>query len=496
MTPDLGRLTQDLISVGSRAARHLPGTVGGMGVYFSARAAMDREGRDHPWEADRDRLLGLADAALGSGRIDAALSWYDKALRTAYHPAVHSGGASPLVADPDAFLEPLRRSTTGEQLLQQRIAPGSAPQRPAPRERTDGDPVRVVVIAQANWTFIRPLLDALSATGRFEILEIEVDDLPADEGPDRDRVLRGRYDLVTSGARMPTPPRLAEAYDWADVALVEWGHHVLTWVTLLDRAPRRLVARYHRFEAFTPFPLLHDHGRIDLVLHVSPPVRTLLDRIVPAQRERPVQIVGNLLSRGIGEVSSLDRDTRLLVQVGWNREIKDVLFSLDVLEALRREDPRFRLELVGAGLPDRPSHDTAYQSAVRERLAAMPAGTVEQLGVRSDVPAILGAAGAVLSSSQGEGTHESVMEGLATGCPAVVRDWPDAVDYGGAASVYQRDWVVADVEEAVERVLALQDPERFAEESRAARGFAEAERDPDTVLAGYERALAPDDEAR
>lgn len=489
--PDLGRLLQSAIHAAAKAARHLPGSVGGMGVYFSAQDRLSAAGKEYDWRRDVRALLVRSDRALASGRIDAALNWFDKALRLSYHPALHNAGRSPLVADPDAFLAPLRASRMGAVLLEQSIPASSRLASPPPRDREGEEPLRLLVIAQENWTFVRPVLDALRGTGRYEIHEIEVDDLPAEERPQRDQILRARYDLVTTGARRRTPARIAAAYDWADVVFVEWGHHVLTWASLFDKRPRLLIGRYHRFEAFTPFPLVHDHAAIDRILHVSPPVRQLVEAAAPAAKQTQTHLVDNLLSRGLGDMSEKTRHRQTLVQVGWNREIKDVLFSLEMLERLRRHDECFRLQLVGSGLPSSPADDDMYQMRVRRRLASFDPQAVEILGVRPDVPDILASAGLVVSASNGEGTHESVAEGLATGCPPVIRDWPDARAYGGAASVYDTDWVVADVDGAVRRVLELQDPARYASESAAARRWAVEHRHPDRVIEGYEKALSP-----
>src|SRR5699024_9309257 len=85
--------------------------------------------------------------------------------------------------------------------------------------------------------------------------------------------------------------------------------------------------------------------------------------------EVETRYVSNLLGRGLGELSEEPRNLRTLVQIGWNREIKDVLFSLEMLERLRRHDERFRLQLVGPGLPA-ASDENAYQRRVRARLAS------------------------------------------------------------------------------------------------------------------------------
>lgn len=473
----------------SRVARHLPGPIGGMGVYFSAQHRLADDPQYLGWRDDVDSLLRHADGSLARGRIDAALRWFDKAMRVSYDPSLHQAGSSPLAADPERFLRPLRESATGTVMLGGAAPDGSAPLQLAPGPRGGEEPLRLLVLAQGNWTFVRPLIDALRATGRYEVREIDVDDLADNGFPDRERIIRGRYDLVTTGRRMPTPPELVEGYRWADVVLVEWSHHVLTWVTLLDRAPRSLMARIHRFEAFTPFSLLHDHARIDRMLYVSPPVWNMLNVIAPAFADIASSQVGNLLARGVGQAPRDAHDPHLLIQVGWVREVKDVLFSLDVLARLRKHDDRYRLRLVGPRLPTDESRDTPYQRRVRARLALLDPGSVEQLGIRGDVPDLLAQSGLILSSSRHEGTHESLMEALVVGCPAVIRDWPDTVAYGGPATLYESDWVVPDVDSAVQRVLELEDPQRYRAASSSAREFALAHRDPAVVLEGYERVL-------
>nr|WP_245354771.1 glycosyltransferase [Brachybacterium sacelli] len=252
------------------------------------------------------------------------------------------------------------------------------------------------------------------------------------------------------------------------------------------------MARFHRFEAFTPFALLHDHARLDRLLYVAPPVWNLARAAAPGFADVQAVQVGNLLARGLGPAPGEERDRHLLVQVGWRREVKDVLFTLEVLTRLRTHDPRYRLRLIGPGLAAPTAAESSYHRRVRARLAALGPEVVEQLGRREDVPALLAESGLIISSSRHEGTHESIMEGLAAGCPAVIRDWPDAADYGGPGTLYGSDWVVTDVEAAVQRVLEVTAAERYPAAAREAREFALAHRDPETVVAAYERALSAD----
>ncbi|PWH04989.1 hypothetical protein DEO23_15245 [Brachybacterium endophyticum] len=490
------------LRIGARAGRVLPGAAGARARYLDLVARLD--GGEDPAGRDREMReeLERSSALFRSGDHTASLLWFDKALRIAYHPTLHySESASPLTADPSAFLAPFRDSAVGRELF---ALPKTdqGPQRPAPRghgggeqagagsRSRSGEPTRLLVIAQRNWTFAEPVIEALGSRG-FAVRRFEVDDLPADQRPTRERVLSARLRLALTGERLPTPESLREQFEWADTVLVEWGHHVLTWVSMLQTMPRRTVARFHRFEVYTPFPLLTVFPVVDRVLFVSPPVRSLLEHVTGNLASAGEIIeVDNFLGRGLGEEPDGHGDPHLLAQVGWVRPVKDVLFTLDLLARLRAEDPRYRLLLIGPPLPASADEDSFHERAVRERLAGFDEGAVEILGSRDDVPQLLAGAGWIISSSLVEAVHEAVMEGLAAGCVPIVRDWPDVRDYGGARLIYPEDWVVEDLEAATARVLGIQRTGSHAEHARAGRDWVVRRRSPDVVAERYVAALS------
>lgn len=476
----------------TRLTRVLPGAAGDRGRYFTALQRLE-DGESRGWRAATARLLARSDAEAERGRDRDALAWYDKALRLAHHPTLHYTGEGSLLArDPAAFLAPFRASRVGGSLLDG-DAPAADVPRPSLRERDAGEPLRLLVIAQRNWTFVDPVLTGLEETGGVIVRRLEVDDLPLAERPTRERVLQAAHDRWTAGRRLPTPTAVHAGYDWADSVLVEWGHHVLTWVSLLDERPRLLSARLHRFEAYTPFPLLTDFAAVDRLLFVSPTVSRLLAQLAPrlADVGRVID-VDNQLARGLGPEPEGERDPYLLAMVGWTPPVKDADFALDLLQELRSRDERFRLLLIGPGLPSDPARDTAHASHLRERRSRFPATAIEELGVRRDVPELLTGAGWILSCSRVESVHEAVMEGLAAGCAPVVRDWPDAVPYGGARAIYPDPWVVPDVPAAAARIRAVLETGRLAEESREARAWVVERRSPHRVIADYRRALEPE----
>jgi glycosyltransferase involved in cell wall biosynthesis len=161
---------------------------------------------------------------------------------------------------------------------------------------------------------------------------------------------------------------------------------------------------------------------------------------------------------------------RTLAMIGWSSPVKDPLFALDVLARLRRDDPSWRLLLLGTTFPaSQRARSVLYQRRFEERLRDDPElasavdmpGHVEQVA-RPDY-------GFVLSTSLRESFAVGVMQGTASGAVPVFRDWPVVARYGGPRSIVPVEWVVEDVQGAVDRVLCFADPARRAEEGARAR---------------------------
>ncbi|MGP5261020.1 glycosyltransferase family 4 protein [Brachybacterium paraconglomeratum] len=430
------------------------------------------------------RLLGQADRALAAGRAAEAGRLFDLALQLSYHPSVHfTHHLSPLAADPEGFLAPYTASRTARLMITE---PDAA--HPTATPTATDRPRRVLVLAHDSWTFVDRVREDLTAHADVEFRTLAVGSLPAADRPSHRLIVPMRLALAAEGRLAPVPEQLAPELEWADVVMVEWGTYPLAWFSLLDteRFGIEVVARLHRFEAYTPYPMLTRFSRLSAIALVSEAVRELVARQAPrlAQAGR-VEIVRNVHSYEgfVPEKDELSPFT--LVQIGWTPPVKDVLFSLEVLRRLRQHDRRYRLLLVGAPLPERGApHEQEWFDQVRAALDANPEG-VEILGYRDDVPRLLAGAGFLLSSSLHEGTHESVAEAAMAGCVPVVRDWPEAVPFGGAAVIYPEDWVVADVASAVDRVLAHLAPEQLELDGAAARAWVQGHRAPEDVRAEY-----------
>ncbi|UNX55731.1 glycosyltransferase [Georgenia sp. TF02-10] len=429
-----------------------------------------------------DRVTGslaVADAALDRGHLDAAADRLVEALALAYHPSRHFGAhRSPLLADPDAFLAPFRASRAVELLT---ATPRPRPRRP--RRRTE----RLLVVAAGNFTFVRDIVADYRRTDGLTVRTLDLDADPALGAQLEVRALtRARLRRGVAGERLPVPAHLRETFTWADTVLVEWGHRALAWLSLLDEVGARVVARVHRYEALTSLPLLTDWSGVDDVIFVSPDFRDVVRRAAPAVDQARVSVVPNHADLTACRQDKTPAAARTCALVGWDRLVKDPAWALDVLDRLRRADPRWRLLLIGSADPAEPWPEAReYYARLRARLAALgPA--VEVRGFTDDVPGALRDVGVVLSTSRQESAHLALLQGAASGALPVVRDWPDLAGWGGPAAQYPAEWVVATPAQAADRIRAAGERPHESAAARAAQEWVLAHRDWSTVRPAFD----------
>ncbi len=255
---------------------------------------------------------------------------------------------------------------------------------------------------------------------------------------------------------------LRSSLEWADVVFVDWFTVVPAILTLIDPRDTRIVVRLHSVEAFTFWPQLVDFTRVDDLVFVSEHLKDLAVASMPGLGERGaprLHVVPLALDLEEFDRPKVGSDVRFnLGLVGWSAVAKDPIWALELISTLRRQDSRYRLVLFGSEFKEGASKAASrYGDRLWPLLEQLEAeGAVERRGHTDDVPGALQDVGVILSSSVREGCHTAVMEGAASGCLPVVRDWPFfAGKPNGASTLYPPVWVVSSIEDAAERVLAL-----------------------------------------
>jgi len=246
---------------------------------------------------------------------------------------------------------------------------------------------------------------------------------------------------------------------WADYVFCEWGLAHAVWYSQNLEPGKRLVIRMHQQEVVKRarrFPPNFAMDNVDAITCVAQHIRdkAVADFGWDAYADR-VHVTPNFLNTEIFDRPKRDEARFRIAIIGILPSMhKRLDLALDLIEALRAEDPRFELVIKGKLPKDLPwmakrVDETAYFEEQFARLEREPlAGGVSFSAHDPRLAAWYQGIGCVISPSNFESFHYSIAEGAASGAVPVV--WP----WEGADKAYPQDWIVKDVDEAKQRILA------------------------------------------
>jgi len=243
-----------------------------------------------------------------------------------------------------------------------------------------------------------------------------------------------------------------------DTVFCEWCCENAVWHSANKRPGTRLIVRLHRFEAFLDFPARVTWDTVDALIVVSDHFRDLMvtqHGVDPAR----IQVMPQYIDWHELQRPKLPAARFTLGLVGINPfEHKRFDRAVDFFADLRARDPRFTLA-VRSVMPweiswvwDRQDDTRAQFEQLFARIFNDPdlATAIRFDPAGPDMEEWYRGIGTILSSSDSEGCHTSVIEGMAAGCLPVVHDWP------GAQSLFA-PYVHADMTEAIPDVIAFAD---------------------------------------
>ncbi|WP_243725746.1 glycosyltransferase [Actinomadura rubrisoli] len=291
--------------------------------------------------------------------------------------------------------------------------------------------------------------------------------------------------------------RSQELADWADVIVCEWCGPNAIWFAQRKRPGQRLVVRLHRFELYARWPKHLDIDAVDEVVCVSPHYADLTREITgwPAAK---VTTVPNWVDDHQLDRPKLAGAEHHLGMIGIAPSRKRLDLALDVLEELRRDDPRFTL-FIKTKLPWeywwiwQKEEERAHYEQVFRRIRRSPllSGGVVFDSYGRDVASWLRRIGFVLSTSDDESFHLAPAEGMASGAVPVLLGWP------GADTIYDDRWIHAGTSamaDAISTTVSLgrweHDRLLAADQVRAAYGLDEVCRQWTDLLAASPAAAA------
>ena len=281
-------------------------------------------------------------------------------------------------------------------------------------------------------------------------------------GDDKIKIFWQNWDSTAkvgaSGLRVPSE---------IDTIFCEWACENAVWHSHNKMPNTKLIVRLHRFEAFRDFPARVRWDSVDALIVVSSFFRDLAVQEYGVDPAR-VHIIPQYIDWEELQRPKTPAARFTLGLVGINPfGHKRLDRAVDFVAALRARDSRFQLAIrsvmpwqidwVWNGKGDEKAN---FQS-VFKRIFSDPLlkGAVRFDPAGPDMEEWYRSIGVILSSSDTEGCHTAVMEGIASGCDAVVHHWP------GARTLFA-DHVVEDMRDAIDRVIAFADDQHLAERRR------------------------------
>ena len=244
--------------------------------------------------------------------------------------------------------------------------------------------------------------------------------------------------------------------DWAESIFCEWCAGAAVWYSQNLRPDQTCIVRLHRFEAFTPAARQVDFSKVNRLIVVSSFFR---DVCVGEFGVDPTRV--DILPQFV-DWAEFNRPKHpwarfTLGLVGINGFFhKRFDRAVETLKALRRKDGRWRLRIRSA-MP----WDIEWIWNKREEVEAFNkafAAIVSDPDLRAnvifdrpgpDMAEWFRQVGFILSTSETEGCHTSIAEGMASGAFPALLNWP------GADSVYPPQFVTTSVAELVELIASL-----------------------------------------
>ena len=309
----------------------------------------------------------------------------------------------------------------------------------------DGAPLsthpRTILLSTHDPKFLRPFLDRVQSDQQITLF---------------------REDWVSTvkPKAPPAPPASV------DTVFCEWACENAVWHSHNKRPGTRLIVRLHRFEAFRDFPERVKWAAVDALIVVSDHFRDMLARDYGMDPAR-IHVMPQFIDWHQLRRPKLPGARFALGLVGINPFAhKRFDRAIDFVAALRARDPRFHL-VVRSVMPwqidwvwNTNAEERAHFIELFRRIQSDPhlAGAVRFDPAGPDMEEWYRGIGVILSSSDSEGCHTSVMEAMASGCTPVVHNWP------GARSLFA-PYVHDDMRAAIDDVIAVAD----LPEDRAAR---------------------------
>ena len=276
----------------------------------------------------------------------------------------------------------------------------------------------------------------------------------------------------------------------ADIIFCEWCLGNAEWYSNNKKENQILIIRLHAQEIYNNLPYLEriKWANVDRIIFVCQKNMSLFLEKFPSMTDLAL-LIYNLIdcdSFSLPKLYGAEFNLGLMVMVP---KMKAPHFAFEILARLKQIDNRYTLFIKGKPpweydwLWGRPDERRYYEELYSLINGSKYVNSVVFDPHGNDVPEWFSKIGFLLSTSEHEGSHQSVAEGMASGAIPVIRNW------AGADLLYPEEFVFKTVDDAVELIRKWNTQENYVPQCEAVRKYARDYFDRPVIIEQYQQLL-------
>lgn len=273
----------------------------------------------------------------------------------------------------------------------------------------------------------------------------------------------------------------AELLEQADVIFCEWALGNIEWYSHHKKSNQVLLVRLQHQELTLPYLERTDWDNVDSIIFMSHHNRDhFLERYPYMVDKSPLIYIP--IDCDSFDKPKLDGAQFNLGFIGMSPKRKTPHIAFEIFERLKKMDRRYTLCFKGkkpweyGWLWDRPGEQRYYEQFFTYMRQSEYGNTVVFDPHGPDVQEWFSKIGFLLSTSDHEGSHQSVAESMASGAIPVIRNWV------GADLIYPPKYVFSTVDEAVGLITKWNSGDNYRVESEAAKATARERFDQSVII--------------
>ena len=290
------------------------------------------------------------------------------------------------------------------------------------------------------------------------------------------------------------------ALTWSNVIFCEWALGNAVWFSQRKREDQVLIVRLHLQEVQARDRMdyiwkIH-WDKVDRLILITHHLYDWMRKEFPLLINRSALIYNPIPAIRKLNVTKRQESRFVLGLVGIVPARKRLDLAIEVLKTLRKSDKRYFLKIKGALPKDydwmthRSSEIKWYQRVFDEIQELRDLGVIIFDPYSKDMATWYKEIGHILSVSDFEGSHQSIAEGMATGCVPAIRDWI------GAERIYPSKYVAGTVEQLAKMILRNSISHIFERESEYCRNFSQLRFDEGNICDKIEAVMCQEVRSR